>query len=314
MELNPDIGSASEPFSALWAIDPHELSIRPSAGSLAEMKHLLGDSFTQLHPIYICGDESKILEEAKLQMHKFLQTLNLGHTGQPEVYRASSSKRTEWVQKVLSLAHDEQDKIILVTSHGRSLVGTLFLGSFAKEILQRSDIPILFLSSRPFTQKSGHKVLFATDLSQSSKAAFLRFLDFVKGKTSEVILCHIVKLPLSPSVEKVAKIEKLMSLPDYFVEYQKEWARVEIEEFLAKLGQNNFKFKLISIVEESRDTIAHAIEEVVHREGVKLVGVASHDRSSEKFRWGSVALELLPKQDFNLWVCGPKCLGEKYGF
>jgi len=311
MELSPEVIKAEEPVSALWAIDPKEVNILPSAGTLAEIKHFLGGAFSQVHPIYICADKNESLEEARAQMLEFLYALKLGPTLPPEAYRSSSEKRTEWAERILSLAHSQKDKVLLVTSHGRSAIGTFFLGSFASEILQKSDIPILFLSSHPFKKNGQHKVLFATDLSEDSKKAFVKFLDFVKGKTAEVILCHIVNLPLKPSVEKAAKMEKIMSLPDYFVEYQKEWARVEIEEFLTGMSEEKLNVKVVSVVEESRDSLPQAIEGIGKREGVRLVGVAAHGKPFEKFWLGSAVQGLLSSQKFNLWVYGPKAQESK---
>lgn len=308
MELNPDIIVDQEPISALWAVDPKEVNIRPSSEALAEIKHFLGGAFTQLHSIYICADKEESPAEAKLRMLEFLYPLNLGQTLPPEVCHYPASTRTEWVEIILDCAHDHNDKIILITSHGRSAIGTFFLGSFASEILQKSDIPILFLSSYRFKERGGHRALFATDLSENSRTAFMVFLDFVKGKTSEVFLCHIVKLPLEPTLEKAAKMKKTMSLPDYFVEYKKEWARVEIEEFLAEINTDQFNIKVLQVVEASKGALSHSIEKIVKREGVRLVGVATHGKPFENFWQRSVTQGLLSSQKFNLWVCGPRCL------
>lgn len=292
MELNPDGALNAQSVSALWAIDPREVGVRPSEGALAEIKHFLGDTFTQVHPIYVCADEKESLEEARVKMLEFLYSLRLDQTWPPEVCRSASAKRADWAESLLDLAHQQKDKIILVTSHGRSALGTIFLGSFASELLQISDIPVLFFSAQKIQVGNRHKVLFATDLSENSRIAFCEFLDFVQGKTSEVILCHILKLPMEP---------------DYFLEYQKEWARVELEKFLSGTLKENVHPRVLNVIEESQEPVAQAIGKVAKREGVKLVGVATQGKPFEKFWSESVAQSLLPLQSFNLWVYGPHC-------
>ncbi|MGZ3802950.1 MAG: universal stress protein [Pseudobdellovibrionaceae bacterium] len=292
--------------SILWAIDPSETQLLPAKEAVSEIRHFLGGDFSQVHPVYISSEESR--DAARVRVQKYLQLLDLGPTAEIEVLFSASHKRSDWVEKILNLARVQRAQCILLTSHGRSAIGALFLGSFSSELLQKSSLPILFMSPHrmPGVQKehTREKVLFTTDFSKESKMAFKSFLQFIKGKTSEMILFHAVDFPiLSMSAADVGGVS--VGIPDSFVVEQRRWADHEIHAWLEEARSTSVNIHFQALVEDSLVSPAVVIQRLAERENVGLIGLTSHAGAMEKWTLGSVTQNLLSSQKFNLWVCGP---------
>jgi nucleotide-binding universal stress UspA family protein len=305
IKMGASMENSTQSIRALWAIDPTEVRLRPSLEALQNVRHFLGGNFEHVHPTYIYSDDELSKESAQEKVSEFLKPLPLDGILPSDVYLSRSRKRADWAQQILDLAHERQDRIIILTSHGRSTMGNFFLGSFAKEILQKSDLPLLFITHEQPAFAKGEKVLFATDFSDGSEQAFKEFLKFVKGKASEVILCHIINYPL-PSYSAAAAGGVVIPLPDYFIAEQKEWASRQVEKWMTEVRKLDMNVHLQSVVEESMSGSSAAIEKVANAERVGVIGLASHVGPIERIALGSVTQDLLASQKYNLWISGPR--------
>ena len=293
-----------EYVNAVWAVDPSEKGLCPESNALMDVKQILGGSFEQVHPIYICNHDNISLDDARKQIQTFLDPLNLGPTFPAEVYRSPAKKRKDRVERILNLAHSQKSQVILLTSHGRSAVGAFFLGSFARELLQRSEVPVLFLCPHKQKVEKSKKVLFTTDFSEASQKAFANFLKLVRDKVSEVIVCHVVSFP-TQNIGFSQADGSVFPTPDHFYAEQKEWAEREMEHLLAEAKKMEVNPRFQSIVEESMTSAASAIRHIAERENVGLIGLVAHVGTTEGVVFGGVVQDLLASPKFNLWVCGP---------
>jgi len=289
---------------ALWAVDPSEQYLRPSVEALTEIKHFLGNGFLHVHPVYVCAEESTPLEQAQTQVREYLKPLDLGTTANVEIVYAPTNSRSDWVKRILRVADKQNVQVILLTSHGRSTLGAFFLGSFAYELLQKSTLPVLFLNPQRKKAVGNEKVLFATDFSAGSKAAFYEFLKLVKGKVSDFILFHAINFPML-SLNEAQAAGVVASIPESFFNDQRAWAQSQIDSWMKEAQQIGIQIRFQPLIEESLTSAAEAIETVAERENVGLIGLVSHVGPIARLAVGSVTQDLLSAQKFNLWVCGP---------
>jgi len=290
--------------SVIWAVDPNEEKLRPSQESLASMRQLLGGSLALVHPVYICDNEKLPLEAAQLKVQEFLKPLNLGHTLPVEVYRSSSHKRSEWAERIINLAHVQKAKLILLTSHGRSSVGAFFIGSFAREILQRSNIPVLVISPQKTSTEQSNQALFATDFSESSKKSFFSFLDLVQRSTSEVTLCHVVSDVVQASGMAHAYGAPVI-LPENFMKKQKTSAHEKMNTWLLEAREAYHDLQFKGEIIDAVTSTDGAIQELGLKQKISLIGVAAHTGPLEGLFFGSVTQSLVSSKKFNLWISGP---------
>lgn len=305
MELVPHPISEPQLVNAIWAIDPYEKKTIPNAKALKIVNRLLGGGFSKVQPIYICPENRLALDEARNQTQNFILFLEVGETIAPRVYSDPNGNRSEWAERILELARSQNAQVILLTSHGRSSIGAAFLGSFARELLSKSDIPILFINPREPDYEVSDKVMFATDFSDISKAAFEKFLDFVSGKTSEVILCHVLSYPYDYADAYGMSVTHV----GHYMQDQAEWAENQVQRWIKDAKNRNLKVHLQNILSESLSAPALALTSIAEREKVGLIGLVSHVGPLERLVVGSVTRELMSSQKFNLWVCGPKFHG-----
>ncbi len=104
--------------------------------------------------------------------------------------------------RIPEIALENNCSVILTASHGQSLVEAISLGSTTMEILHRSKVPVLVLPMKAvaseemkarFTEKwaPGDHILYATDFSDDSMAAFDYVCDIVRYGARRVTLLHI---------------------------------------------------------------------------------------------------------------------------
>ncbi len=104
--------------------------------------------------------------------------------------------------EINKLARRHQSSLIVVGSHGESLVRELLLGSTAHSILQNATLPVLLIRVEITEQNGGKRcraicedlfrhILFPTDFSDTAEQAFLYLQHIVQNTSSQVTLLHV---------------------------------------------------------------------------------------------------------------------------
>ena len=90
---------------------------------------------------------------------------------------------------------DNHIDLIVLGTHGRTGAEKLLLGSVAEEIFRRSPVPVLTVGPEvPKGVHTGarfHRVLFATDFSSHSLAAWPYALSFAQENQARLVLLHV---------------------------------------------------------------------------------------------------------------------------
>lgn len=302
----------------VWAIDPAEIALAPKKEDVNELKawaHTLGFSVQPIHilttsefvPSRRSLDKSagaRVLAKARRAATDYLAALGADFTETPSIMVARSSARVDAVDCLLRFARAQKAEQIAVSSHGRSGAARLVLGSFAELLLERSEIPILFLShgGKP-SGLSSRRVLFATDFSDASKLAFKRMLDLCENGHADLILFH--KIGLSPLVEAtLAGAGTFTLLPEHYSEEQRSWAEKE-----ASICVQAAKLRGVTVrplIVDERGETSTLILETARRSGAALIAMASRSGPVETAILGSVARGVFRPRGIPVWVCGPR--------
>ncbi len=128
--------------------------------------------------------------------------------------------------------------LLVVGTHGRTGAQRLLLGSVAEEIFRRSNVPVLTIGPSVRIGVHGgarfHRVLFATDFSKHSLAAWPYATSIAQENEARLMLLHVVPLENAKNELKLGempdenpetslhrllpKIEELGSRPETIVE------------------------------------------------------------------------------------------------
>ncbi|HEV2488467.1 MAG TPA: universal stress protein [Candidatus Acidoferrales bacterium] len=100
-----------------------------------------------------------------------------------------------WPSLQRAIKEDQIDLIVLGT-HGRTGARKLLLGSVAEEIFRRSSIPVLTIGpdvrTRAHNDARFHRVLFATDFSAHSLAAWPYAVSLAQENQARLVLLHVI--------------------------------------------------------------------------------------------------------------------------
>jgi nucleotide-binding universal stress UspA family protein len=301
MENKKDV----KPMSIVWAMDPYELDLRPSTAVLDQLRTLANGSLAAVTPIFVHGlDVGNATTETKT-LQDYARSFISEPLGTPEVLYAGSSSKNDWIETLLSFAETKNAEMIVLTSHGRSGLSRLVLGSFAESLLEHSKLPILFLQKAVVPGHQLQKALFTTDFSAESKAALERFLQLFGNHLSEITLFHTVVLP-----EEVIGMSGAAGVPvifpESYIEDQIQWAKKESGLWLEQARKSGVTAQLSAKIEDA--SVLHAsasIQKFVQANQIGLVGATSHRGSVGKFIFGSVTQDLLVSGQLPVWACGP---------
>jgi nucleotide-binding universal stress UspA family protein len=106
--------------------------------------------------------------------------------------------------------------LIVLGTHGRGLLGTLFLGSVAEQVLRHATCPVLTVGPDVRTSLLEHEqlthVLFATDFSEGSIHALPYALSLAEESNAELTLMHVLEqiepMPMEYSKELLSDYRK----------------------------------------------------------------------------------------------------------
>ena len=228
-----------------WAIDPFETETRPSAGIIREFIEWTKSAGYVVQPIHILPvsaiDPSEIDDGTWLQRSvpsaekvaaQYLADLGVKDVLAPRVPLCPVQSRAKAIRRLLDLVESEGAPMLALSSHGRSGLGRIALGSFAEALLLQSRIPVLFLShperqSGTETSPKIQRILFPTDLSKNSREAFRLLLPQAKAMSAEVILFYAVAVAPYAVAGPAALGSADPGIPEDYFEVQASWAAEE---------------------------------------------------------------------------------------
>ncbi len=107
---------------------------------------------------------------------------------------------------------DKGFDLIVLGTHGRGLIGTVFLGSVAEQVLRHATCPVLTVGPDVLASVIDHEllshILFATDFSEGSMHALPYALSLAEENDAELTLMHVLEevqpMPIEYSKELLA--------------------------------------------------------------------------------------------------------------
>jgi len=106
---------------------------------------------------------------------------------------------------IISTVKEQKADLVILGTHGHSRIGRWLLGSTTEAILRRLAIPILTVrETRPINFA---RILFATDLSESSARALDFALDLAHVLQADIVAVHTLDKRMISSVEEATQVD-----------------------------------------------------------------------------------------------------------
>jgi nucleotide-binding universal stress UspA family protein len=199
--------------AVVWTVDPFGDLTESLKLSAQVAKMVSQKTGAPIEPVYVLspggfnwtGDFSdawvkKIQPQVEEKMNARLKELGI-QTRPPKIIVHKLLSLTGDTKKVIHHAKTTGAKMVLLATHARQGLSRFVLGSFAETAILNSEVPLLLINPKCEIPKSMNKVLFATDLSKSSKKGFKKFLAQVKGMTQSVVIYHKLPDPIEPVIQ-----------------------------------------------------------------------------------------------------------------
>jgi len=318
----------------VWAIDPLENEVKPHPALVSKLVKMAKLSNIDIQPVYLLGIPStepkksenesglaRFIEDTEKMAEVYLRELGVINARKIKILLSESSShgtkpsshlhaRKDKVEQLIKCAEDLNAPFIVVSSHGRTGVQRLVLGSFAEQLLLHAPCPVLFLtheSDTAFneTETSFKRVLFATDFSQTSRVGFEKFLTLAQAFKIEVTLFHMVTLP-GAALDSGSGIPVV--IPDDYFPSQVAWAKEEGARWLSLAQARDLHSHLIILDEGVALNIGEIILSIAQREKIGLVALTSVNGPLSSVVMGSVARDVFRRNRFPVWAYGPQSL------
>jgi len=140
--------------------------------------------------------------------------------------------------QILSVIDEQSADVVVMGTHGRGLFGRWFIGSITEGLLRNTSIPILTVC-RATKPVSLTRILFATDLWESSTETFDYVLELARASQSELTILHVL------DKQNLTYGDTEMFV--YTGEPNLEEAKAKLSQFVARAAEKEVKAEAIAV-------------------------------------------------------------------
>jgi nucleotide-binding universal stress UspA family protein len=200
----------------VWAVDPFCKECFLVKQTAIAISRLAKQWSAQVEPVYILGDVPPnvrllpmlvrdVQSQAQIELCHILKGIPTADFLDLCLITSRGSQLRDQADSVIEYAKQAKASMIAVGTRARSGPKRWFMGSFAETLISRSDVPLYVINPIESVPKTLKNILFATDFSDESKAAFKKVIRLAKDMGASITVFHKVKYELTPSVEVAFK-------------------------------------------------------------------------------------------------------------
>ena len=197
--------------------------------------------------------------------------------------------------------------LIVISTHGRSGISRLSLGSVTDSLIRHTTIPVLVVKPptsylNPQVSEAFKRIVVPLDGSTLAEQILPRVLKLAKLEEAEITLLQVL-IPQSYSQKEIVD----PSLPWW--DKDVSLARAYLFRIAARLRRNGVAVTTDIVIGEN---IAHAIGDFASREKADLIAIATHGRGGlARMLRGSVADAVMHSGRMSMLVLKPDMVAEK---
>jgi nucleotide-binding universal stress UspA family protein len=277
--------------AAIWAIDPFLVEDVNSQKDVIDTLNALCSPEDEIQPVYVWGSEavgdanttSKVAEQANRFFQKTRRPKFLGRLLDLRVVRARSGM-VLGAETLVAHAKLMNAPFIVLNRHAQGAFKRWFQGSFCESISLTSSVPLLIVPPRGSAKNKTRGILFPTDFSSASIAAFESVMELAKRKKLPITIFHKVEFPVFVGSEFVSTAATGLVRPD---REQIAEMRVEAEKLAERARGQGLKVE--TLVEGRRGTAPGPRILTIAKRGYAVLAMAAHQTFFERLLMGSVS-------------------------
>ena len=272
----------------ILAVDVDDQSVKPATSVWQVLGFWSKKLNVEIEAVHVLQNSPRLIDDvmkntAANSLHKFIHRAGVDqlHLSDGTVLAGGASLSSS-IASLLQYAKKQNAKMLMVMSHGRRGVGRFMMGSFSEKLLKTSLFPVVFLGKTGLSHRS--RFLFITDFSTESKRSFQLFLAQFKELKPEVVVYH--------AIQPMYELMGVVQLPTF---EQRSGATDKMVGWIKLAGDSGVSAR--SVIEENVLSIPKAVQKLVIKENIAMIGFSSH--------LGRIAKEIFRLHPVTVWVCGP---------
>ena len=199
-------------FRVIWAVDPAS-DARLMKNSVRAIRAMTQGRRATISPVYFLSEfldstpsqsvgDTLALTHGKIRSAFEKQLGRSGLVGLKPLTVLTGVSLTRWrmMLELTDYASRHHADVIVVATHGRTGIKRWFIGSFADAMMHESKVPLLIVNPHWEEASGFSNILFPTDFSDVSKAAFLKVIEYSKAAGARVTLFHRIALTITPEM------------------------------------------------------------------------------------------------------------------
>jgi universal stress protein A len=160
-----------------------------------------GTAFSDAFPTI----EGRLTREHVQQARRMLPAL-LSSSDRDRLSARLVVRTGEIPETILSTAKQERADLLVMGTHGRSLVASALMGSVTAHVLKDASFPVLTIGHVDRFPVFG-KILFATDLDNASRRVVAFAADLARAARSQLVATHVTNVGVHGGAEAAVYLE-----------------------------------------------------------------------------------------------------------
>lgn len=263
--------------------------------------HILSPAELNLSPEFIGPWVEEYRPAVQKALDQLIVGLDLEGIEKPRILTQGAASTRKAADQLAEFAQQIGADMILVSSHGRTGMSRLLLGSFAETLLLRSVVPVMVVG--PQTQNVCHleQLLFPTDFGSQSKNTFKRVVALAREYGAQLTLYHAISRPVEPVFQSGVYLLGSPWIPvqEY---YNREFARRERHAQGWARWARHQGVETEVVIDTETTNIADAIVRLARDRGIGWISMAAHNGPIASALLGSVTRQVVRLAPCPVWV------------
>lgn len=298
----------------IWAVDPFADEKHLQRSTACAIQAFTQRMVSEISPIYLYSGylmdvplevPKDLIEEMRISAQKTLDLivsgLKISNLRPLKILSQPYLPMKGGVHELIAYAEKEEAKVIATGTHMRKGLNRWAMGSFAENLTLYSTIPLLVVN--PLWQPVHYfkQILFPTDFSNESKAAFDEVLKFARPMGCKITLFHKIKQGLVPRMQKNLRG---ISIYPSAVNQQLEICDQEARKWTDHAASQHVPVS-VHIDSETEVSVVEMILSLAHKNH-GLIALAAQSGPARTALWGSITRKVVRASLCPVWVLHAK--------
>jgi nucleotide-binding universal stress UspA family protein len=308
----------------IWAIDAFETSKKFYRDAAKILEMMSEGKDTTVEPVYVLntsqldlsGESSgvwlqRFRDAAEKALNKILLDIQSSIVlKRPHILLQMGSSNTEATELVSDYVMSVDADLVVVSTHGRSGMSRLLLGSFAETLILKSLTPVFVVGPEIRKLNSLDQAVFATDFGPHAKEVFRKVVQMAQGSGVKLTLFHSIPHPVEPIFQSGVYLLGGSWVPvhAYFgLEVTRQSRRAEVWTRWAKSQGVDADYYIHS----EGGAIASALIELAKRKRAGWIAMEGQSGPIAAALLGSITRQVIRNAPCPVWVVPHSAVGQK---